>query len=307
MELRHLRYFVAVAEELHFGRAAVRLHMTQPPLSKQIQALERQLGVELFVRGRTISLTEPGRAFLTAARRTLATAEAAASAARAAAAGTQRALRIGFPATAAHGLHVQILRCFEQREPSAQVELIVGHTAAHLDALRTEDLDAAFVQTSDSLAWDAPSGMTLRDERLLLAVPIGHPLSDARLVTRSQLRDQRVILFPRAQNPTLHDHLIEHVLGPREARSAENLEATTLETGLSSVSMGLGVSLVTESIADNTAVRGVDYLPFGLPSPVIRHAVAWRDDPRHALLELFVGAARSVVDQQEPPLCQVAG
>ncbi|HXQ54446.1 MAG TPA: LysR family transcriptional regulator, partial [Actinomycetes bacterium] len=146
MELRHLRYFIAVAEELHFGRAAERLRITQPPLSFQIQALERELGVQLFIRGRRVELTEAGRALLAKARETIEAADAAARAAQQAGLLINGRLRVGYPAAGVFELPPLALRTFQERFPNVGVETVVASTGAHLDALEAERLDVAFVR-----------------------------------------------------------------------------------------------------------------------------------------------------------------
>src|SRR5215203_126546 len=144
MELRHLRYFIAVAEELHFGRAAQRLCITQPPLSFQIQSLERELGVQLFVRGRQVLLTEAGRALLAKAREAI-EAAAAARAAQQASTTINGRLRVGYPAAGVFELPPLALRTFQERFPDVGTETVVGATGTHLEALADEQLDVAFV------------------------------------------------------------------------------------------------------------------------------------------------------------------
>src|SRR3982751_1764589 len=138
MELRHLRYFIVVAEELHFGRAAERLRITQPPLSFQIQALERELGVQLFIRGRRVELTEAGRALLAKARETIEAADAAARAAQQAGLLINGRPRGGYPAAGVFELPPLALRTFQERFPNVGVETVVAMTGAHLEALRTK-------------------------------------------------------------------------------------------------------------------------------------------------------------------------
>jgi DNA-binding transcriptional LysR family regulator len=137
MELRHLRYFVAVAEELHFGRAARRLHITQPPLSQQIQLLERELGVKLLIRGRKVQLTQAGRVFLEEGRRTIDVAERAARAARAAGAGEAARLRIGYPAATLTEVVPAAFRKFTERFPDVGIE---GVALANRAAVAMSDL-----------------------------------------------------------------------------------------------------------------------------------------------------------------------
>src|SRR5919206_4067476 len=138
MELRHLRYFIAVAEELHFGRAAERLRITQPPLSFQIQSLERELGVQLFIRGRRVELTEAGRALLAKAREAIEAADAAARAAQRAGLLVNGRLRVGYPAAGVFELPPIALRTFQERFPNCGVETGVPTTGAHPEAVRSK-------------------------------------------------------------------------------------------------------------------------------------------------------------------------
>src|SRR4051812_10193339 len=203
MELRHLRYFIAVAEELYFGRAAERLRITQPPLSYQIQSLERELGVQLFVRGRTIELTDAGTAFLDKARWALHAADDAARAAQAARTAPAGRLRVGYPALTAGALAPEAMRRFSERFPSIEVDPVAGHTGDHLQALDAERLDVAFV------CGGVPDGQTGRlrsveTEPLLLALPPGPPLSGAPPLRGAQLPGPPLIPFPPPLEPSPH-------------------------------------------------------------------------------------------------------
>jgi DNA-binding transcriptional LysR family regulator len=273
MELRHLRYFVAVAEELHFGRAAKRLHITQPPLSQQIQLLERELGVKLLIRGRKIQLTEAGRVFLEEARRTIDVAERAARAARAAGAGEAARLRIGYPAATLTELVPAALRTFAERFPDIGIEAVAGHSGGLLSALRDDQLDVAFLtmRAHDS---DAVCFRLLLREPLVLAIPDNHPLANRAAVAMSDLAELPMILLPRELEP-LHEHLPNVVLADTTTAPPTVHEAITLESAYSAVAARLAVAVVVESSARTMAVHGVLHRPFAPPRPALELSVAW--------------------------------
>jgi DNA-binding transcriptional LysR family regulator len=273
MELRHLRYFLAVAEELHFGRAAKRLHITQPPLSQQIQLLERELGVKLFVRGRRIQLTEAGCVLLEEARRTIEAAERAARAAKAAGAGAAAQLRVGYPAATLVELVPAALRAFAERYPDIGVEAVAGHAGGLLSGLRDDQLDIAFLIMSahDS---EAVCFKLLHREPLVLAIPEDHPLAHRAAIAMSDLAKQPMIVLPRALDP-LHEHLPSVELAGTPTASLVVHEAITLESAYSAVAARLGVAVVAESTAQIMAVHGVVYRPFAHPQPVLELSVAW--------------------------------
>jgi DNA-binding transcriptional LysR family regulator len=275
MELRHLRYFIAVAEELHFGRAAARLHMTQPPLSLQIQALERELGVQLLVRGRTTELTEAGRAFLEKARWAIEAADEAARAAQQARQETSGRLRLGLPTMAVCDLAPVALRTFQEWFPEVAVETTVAPTGTHLEALRAEQLDIAFV-CGGVLDPEAMHFRPLHSEPLVLTMPEDHPLSGLFAVRVEQLAGEPIVFFPRSLEPPLYHYLVTDVLGRSRVAPLVALEATTLQSTYSAVAAKLGVAFAAESTARIVKVPGVVHRPFIPSPPVLRHGVAWR-------------------------------
>jgi DNA-binding transcriptional LysR family regulator len=277
MELRHLRYFIAVAEELHFGRAAERLRITQPPLSFQIQSLERELGVRLFVRGRRVQLTEAGRALLAKARETIEAADAAARAAQQAGLLVNGRLRVGYPAAGVFELPPLALRTFQERFPNIGVETVVASTGSHLEGLAAEQLDVAFVRVG-VLDREAMQFRALQPEPLLLAVPEGHALARLPVVPVARLAGEPIVLFPYAQEPLLYRYLVTDVLGRSRVAPSVVLEATTLESAASAVAARLGVAFVGEPMARIFAMPGVVYRPFAPPTPLSRLGVAWRQD-----------------------------
>src|SRR5829696_8602044 len=204
MELRHLRYFIAVAEELHFGRAAQRLRITQPPLSFQIQSLERELGVQLFVRGRQVLLAKAGEA--------IEAADAAARAAQQASTTINGRLRVGYPAAGVFELPPLALRTFQERFPDVGTETVVGATGTHLEALADEQLDVAFVRLG-VLDAELMHYRPLQPEPLLLAVPEDQPLAKLPAVPLRCLTGVPIILFPYGQEPLLYRYLVTDVLG----------------------------------------------------------------------------------------------
>jgi DNA-binding transcriptional LysR family regulator len=298
MELRHLRYFIAVAEERHFGRAAVRLRITQPPLSNQIQALERELGVQLLLRGRSVELTSAGRAFLDQARLTIEAADAAARAARTGAHAAGR-LRIGYPAVAGQAAAAATLTRFAKRCPEVDLEPVVDHSGAHLDALAAGELDVAFVaggQPDGDLLHFRP----LEAEPLVLALPERHRLTATKTVRVERLAGVPLVLPPRALEPALHHRVMTDLLGRARLAPRVALEATTVQSTYGAVAAGLGVAVVLSSTAAWLAVPGVTHRPFAGPCPTLGHGVAWRPDAPVAALGAFLDALQEILTGAAP-------
>jgi DNA-binding transcriptional LysR family regulator len=276
MEFRQLRYFIAVAEELHFGRAAKRLQISRPPLSQQILALERELGVELLIRGRSIELTEAGRVLLEHGRSASEAVTYAVQAAREAGEGMTR-LRVGYPAGTASASVPLAVRIFRERFPSVALDTVVGQAGAHLAALAARQLDVAFVRLAgandDNLAF-----RPLHREPVHVAIPELHPLARLRAVRAGHLANEPIVLFPRALDPPLHDHLVHDVLAGCGVAPSVVLEATTLESSLVAVAGGLGIAFVAESAAGQFTVHGVEFRPLVTVAPPLQFGVSWRRD-----------------------------
>src|SRR5436190_1010190 len=204
MELRHLRYVVAVADTLHFGRAAVRLNMRQPPLSQQIRQLEDELGVKLFDRSRRqVQLTAAGELFVQDARLVLAQASHAARVGERVRQGEAGQLVIGIAGPANAQYFVEIMRLFAQRHPQVRVVIRNMSTAEQLQALMEERLHAGFVTPptdQTNLRFD-----TVLHTPIVLAVPRAHPLSSRARVPLTSLAGEPVILFSRSMAPGFFD------------------------------------------------------------------------------------------------------
>jgi DNA-binding transcriptional LysR family regulator len=299
MELRHLRYFIAVAEELHFGRAAQRLRITQPPLSFQIQSLERELGVQLFVRGRRVQLTEAGRVLLTKAREAIEAAEAAARAAQQAGLTVNGRLRVGYPAAGIFELPPLALRTFQERFSDVGVETVVAATGAHLEALGAGQLDVAFVRDG-VLDQETMQFRSLQAEPLLLAVHQGHELARLPVVPVERLAGEPIILFPCELEPLLYRYLVSDVLGRSRVAPSVVLETTTIESACSAVAARLGVAFVGERQARIFAVPGVVYRPLGPPPPLSRLGVAWRQDATSNSVRWFLEILDELATAQWP-------
>ena len=248
MELRHLRYFVGVAEELHFGRAAQRLGISQPPLSQQIRALEDELGVALFERSsRRVALTAPGRLFLAEARRTLAQAAHAIQVARRAELGEIGELTVGFSTSAPFTTVVsQALFTFRQRYPGIRLLLNEMPRDAQIEALAARELDVAFIRGFD-LPVLPPDirALPLIEEPLLLAMRSGHPLADLdRPVRLADLAGESFVLFGRERGSGFNEHF---GLLCRRAGFEPHIaqEASGLATLLGLVAAGFGITMIS--------------------------------------------------------------
>src|SRR5579862_3005999 len=210
MELRHLRYLVGVGEEQHFGRAAERLHIAQPALSRQIQALEEELGFPLFDRlSRGVRLNAAGKLFLTDARRILQDVDEAKRRAERIAHGKVGTLRIGIAtAVAWHGLVSDCFRELRRQQPGVELELHHLLTVHQIEAILAGRLDAGFVASltpwhKDLAHWE------FAQDRMVLAVPKGHPLTKRKTVRLRDLRDMPFVWFPRWVNPVFYDRMMQ--------------------------------------------------------------------------------------------------
>ncbi len=294
-ELRHLRYFVAVAEELHFGRAAARLHMSQPPLSMQIQALERSLGVQLLARTqRQVSLTRAGEAFLRESVQILSRLEAAGRLAQRVSRGEVGELAVGFVSLADYNVLPPMLREFRQRAPEVRLALHESTTDRQLEALAKGQLDVGFVlpPVLDVRIAYRP----LHREPLLAALPARHPLARLRgPVPMARLADQPFILFPRDLASGLYDHIVGLCRAAGFSPRVDQ-EAVQMQTILSLVSADMGVALIPASLV-HLGRTGVTYKRLRETSPLTEIGIAWRQEDSLATLQLFLATAHRLVPE----------
>jgi LysR family transcriptional regulator, benzoate and cis,cis-muconate-responsive activator of ben and cat genes len=286
--LRHLRYFVAVAEELHFSRAARRLNVSQPPLSQQIRQLEDIVGSALFVRtSRRVQLTSAGLAFLDGTRRSLAEVARTLAAAQHAAHGERDMLRVGFTDSAALGGLVEILRTYRVAYPDVHLDLIEGTSQAQLDALERDTVDVALVR--GPVASVTARTIIVRREPFEAAVPADHPLAKRRGVPLAALRGQPFVLFPRHLAPAFHD--VVTAMCRRAGFSPEvRHESADYQTMLSLVAAGLGVTIVPASVR-NLGRIGVEFRPLAGPKVMAELALMYRPARLSRALEAFIAIA----------------
>lgn len=289
IHLRHLRYFVAVADELHFGRAAKTLGMAQPPLSQQIKRLEDRLGAELFRRTRrTVELTDVGAVLLTEARDLLAHAARVEQAVRRAAAGTGGTIRMGFVGSAAHDVLPTLLRRFREAVPDGRVIPSEIPTTEQIAAIAGGTLDAGLVRLPIS-ATDVAT-RALVEEPLVIALPDFHPLAQRRRLPLSALAGEAFVLFGRQLNPLFHDEVISAC---HDAGFSPDVvqEAGEMPTIVSLVAAGLGVSLVPASM-ERLRSDGIAYVPMQGPGVRITIALAWRREHPSPLVQHLIDVAR---------------
>ena len=297
MELRHLRYFVAVATELHFGRAAARLFVSQPALSQQIRSLERELGLQLLERDRRgVRLTPEGAAFLTEAKAVVQQADRAVAVAGALAAGATGRLRLSYVRTIPGGLPEAIVREYQRRYPGVEIATDSGSTGQNVERLTSGELDVAFVHTPFESGGDV-TWVDIATEPLVVAIPSGHPLSKRRRVRREDLAGVPLVYFPRQNSPGVYDRGLSQVYGA----AAPDIVRTepTEERILVAVAEGVGISLFVEERAAMLRLPGVVYRRFAEPEPAVALGVAFRQPPSLAV-QRFVALARERGQQPRP-------
>jgi len=290
MELRHLRYFVAVAEEQNVTRAAARLHVSQPPLSRQIRDLEDELGVALFQHGpKAVRLTEAGRVFLTEARAVLQRAADAVQMAKAVASGQHGEIHVGFAPSLTVTILPGTLRHFQQSSPGVRVQLHDLSTQEMLRGLREGRLHAAFMIQVSARVMEGLVFEELRRDAVCVAAHPAHPLARARKVGLEQVAGERLIAYTLAEYPEYHAWLAD-LFAPlgRAPQIAEEHESST--SLIASVEAGRGVALVQQGFERLTGPR-LKVRPLAPAPPPFVIGVAYRKEAGSAATVDFISAA----------------
>lgn len=294
LELRQLRYFVSVAEELHFGRAAARLHMTQPPLSQAIAALEAVLGAPLFVRDRrSVALAPAGAALLPEARRMLSEAVALSELARRAAAGEAGRLTLAFVTSADYSVLPAFLRRHGERYPAVHLTLREATSDVQVEELLRGRIDAGLlIPPLPDKAFSELDYLKVLDEPLILCAPSGLGLPN---LASTPIRLQDVphlplIIFPREIAPALHDAILS-CFGAAGITPVIGQQAIQMQTIVSLVSAGMGLALVPQSVS-NLMRPGVEYRALADPTPLVETGIAWRRDNASPVLKGFLDLLR---------------
>jgi DNA-binding transcriptional LysR family regulator len=301
LELRQLRYFVAVAEELHFRRAAERLHVAQPAVSTQIRKLEAELDVRLLDRvQRSVALTNAGAAFVDEARRVLRQADAAARAARGAGEPAAGRLRVGYVSAVVPPALPRALQRFRALAPGMDVVLEVGTPPRIIEDVRRGHLDAAVIWLPAPVAGLRIT--SLGEEAVIAAVPATH--GDAP-VTLERLESVRLVLLPRATSPAFYDAVIAACRQAGVSPPMMEIAEPQVEHALLSVAAGVGVALLPESVAERYVIPGVRFRPLAAATPRCEVVVVSRRDDATTITAAFLRAA--VAAARNTPLALAAG
>ncbi|GKX42889.1 transcriptional regulator [Pectobacterium carotovorum subsp. carotovorum] len=299
MELRYLRYFVAVAQAKHFTRAAENLGMSQPPLSQQIKKFEQEIGTPLFKRlTRGVEMTDAGQALYEDARQILQLADSAIARTRSIARGEKGSLNVGFsPSAMFHPTVLALLHRYCQQYPHVQPLPKEENPAALITALQERNIDIAFLRLPCDLSDDI-DGEILAEEPMKLVLPAEHALSHKAQISLSELRQEPLIIFPRGVCPGLHDMIIRTCYlsgyGPKPSPFAPQLPAT-----IGMVAAGFGITLVPESLAC-IKVDNVTYHDIGMPEAHTKVAAIWRKHERSATIVNMIHLIRQHLSSQHP-------
>lgn len=295
MELRHFKYFVAVAEELNFGRAAARLHVVQPAVSKQVSNMEKELGVQLFYRNkREVRLTEVGRLFLEDARKVIEQAERAVATVDRAAKGEIGQLTVSFISPATLSVLPPIVNAFKKRYPEVELDLCKLTTAEQMEALQDGRVQLGFVREPAFHMNDGLNSMTVLEEPVLLALPENHPFSTSMKIPLKMLSEEPFIMFSSRLEPGLYERYMQIF---REAGFIPKViqETSHIQAILGFVASGLGLMLTPASL-QKLGRDGVVYRELQEPPPEVELAAVWRREDDHLpVLKSFVDVVRDTV------------
>ena len=292
MELRHLRYFMTVAEELHFGRAAARLHMAQPPLSQQIRQLEAELGFALFYRTkRTVQLTEAGQLFLDDTRQIFRQLNRAVQRGQSASRGDVGQLAIGFVSSSMYNVLPGMLQAFRTQVPGVTLTLAELTTDQQVQQLRHGQIDIGIMRPP--VEDDAFAQRLLLQESLVVALPAAHVLAHQSQVQLEQLATASFILFPRVLAPGLYDQIIS-LCRMADFSPTVTQEAVQMQTIISLVAADMGIAIVPESI-QNLQRPGVEYRPIQAQTPMASITLVWRQADPSPTVQRFLATVETVM------------
>lgn len=298
MELRHLRYFLAVAEELNFSRAASRVYLSQPALSQQIRKLEEELGVGLFRRNRRqVELTEPGRMLLEGTQQALVQIDQTVRAVRESSGAESGRLKVGFPEYVNHTPLAQVLQVFQRRRPDVELEqhelLTLQQTLQQISELRRGTLDVGFLLLpveEEALELEH----VLRIE-LIAALPEDHPLAERREIPLRELEEEPMILFSRRFHPGCYDYVVGCCKTAGFRPNIVQRNEPQLYSGSTTyrmVASRAGIGIVVPPATSPSGVSGVVFRPLTEPVPALNLAVAWRQDNPSRNLRDFLDVLR---------------
>jgi len=296
MEFRHLRYFLALSEELHFGRAARRLNISQPPLSLNLRQLEESIGARLFHRNsKEVRLTAAGRAFVPAARALLDQAAEAGRHAREVDRGFEGRLRIGLVSSMLYRGLPELLREFQARHPQLRVVLRELNSQDQVMELMHGQLDAGFVHTMR-----VPTDMSrllFSTEPFVCCLPAAHPLAGARRLALKRLQEEPFVMFSRAASPDYYERVLAICSAagfyPEVRHEVRHwLSVVTL------VAQGLGVALVPAALK-RSGIPGAVFVPVGTATARSEAFCVWRSADDNAGLQAFVEAVRAAAPQSD--------
>jgi DNA-binding transcriptional LysR family regulator len=308
MDLRSLRYFVAVAEELNFSRAAGRMYLSQPALSQQIRKLERELGVSLFRRTRNqVELTEAGKVLLSGARRVLVLVEQTARGVREVGGAEAHHLRVGFPEYANYTPVADALQTFRRRYPYVELEehetFTLQETLQQIDKLRKGTLDLGFMlrpEEDESIELEH-----ILDIELVAALPNGHPLAGRDVISMGELSDDRLILFSRGFHPRCYDYVVgccrEAGFEPKVVQRKEP-QLYSGATTYRMVDSGIGVGIVARPVVSGYKHYDVIFKPLRDPAPSLELVAAWRREDVTPNLQAFMEVVRELAPDRRSAL-----
>ena len=298
MEIRHLRYFLAVAEELNFSRAAARVYLSQPALSQQIRKLEEELGVGLFSRARRqVELTESGRMLLEGTQQALVQIDQSVRAVREASGAESSRLKVGFPEYVNHTPLAPILQTFQHRRPSVELEqhelLTLQQTLQQMSELRRGTLDVGFLLLpveEEALELEH----VLRIE-LIAVLPEDHPLAERREIPMRELEEEPLILFSRRFHPGCYDYVAGCCKTAGFKPNIVQRNEPQLYSGPTTyrmVASRAGIGIVVPPMTSPSGVSGVVFRPLAEPTPALNLAAAWRQDNPSRNLREFLDVLR---------------
>lgn len=282
-----LECFIAVAEELNFSRAARRLHMSQPPLSRQIQALEEKLGVRLLNRNtRSVTLTSAGMLYLQDARQILTRLDAATASVRRAGTGETLLLKLAFIGVLLEEDMVSVLQSFQKLHPRCQIHLTDLPPAAQMNALQSGQVDGAFIGAAPIKLNKGLSSVVWKREPLLIALPKNHPLATTTKIPLSALKNESWVMVTRTSAPSYRrqfDRLcMDAGIQPRVVQESERVPAV-----LTMIAAQQGISLLPEAVS-RLVHPGVTFRSIKGPVPLLEHAFVYRADKENQLISEFL-------------------